>query len=80
MLTSTITRQCLCGLSSGKYRDDGLCAEFTGPARIIGMLNNEYLSSLNVKVIPFKTYYKWFPILSNEQNHVYDLNVKPKIS
>jgi hypothetical protein len=72
MLTKTI-RKCLCKKSSGRYMSDGLYVENTGPCRVIGMINHEYISSLSVNIIPFKTKYTWFPIISDKENHVYKL-------
>lgn len=67
-------RKCLCGKSAGNYKPDGLFAVFSchkeGRARIIGMLNSEVQSSVNLPIIPFETSYTWFPIIADGRNHV----------
>jgi hypothetical protein len=73
-LITNQSRKCFCGKSAGRYRSNGLYAEFTGPARIIGLINSEYKVSLKAPIIPYVTTYKWFPIISNEEYHVYKLS------
>lgn len=58
-------RSCLCGKSTGKYVDN-TWVKYSGPARIIGMLNSEYWESKKAPVVPFVTNYKWFPILEGD--------------
>ena len=70
------TRKCICGRSAARYRKDGVIAEITGPARLLGMINNEYIVSLKAEIIPYKTTYRWFPIISDELNHVIVLSTE----
>lgn len=62
--------QLLCGESSGHYDVKGVNAHIRGPARVLGMINREYARSLVDPVIPFRTRYDWFPILSEPNHHV----------
>lgn len=41
-------RKCACGKSKGKYVDD-LYATYSGPARILGFNNFEYVRTLKIK-------------------------------
>lgn len=62
-LRLNVLRKCFCGISEGKYIDQKN-VQIKGPARVIGMDNYEYILSLTVNIVPFKTYYRWFPIIS----------------
>ena len=53
-------RRCLCGRSEGAYFDDGLWAWCAGPARVIGLRNQDYARSLVEEQIPYQTNYPWF--------------------
>jgi hypothetical protein len=66
------TRICGCGVTKGRYLEGDMVALICGPkARVIGMLNSEYIVSKTVKVVPFRTHFRWFPILSEPQHNVY---------
>lgn len=70
-LASSVTRVCLCGASKGRYLQNGVTALVTGNhVRVLGMLNTEYNVSKQVPVIPFHTYYRWFPILLEPAHNV----------
>jgi hypothetical protein len=62
------------GSSKGVYQKNKLFVVILGDCRVLGMLNSEYIISLTAPVIPFKTNYKWFPILSEEEHHVLKSN------
>jgi hypothetical protein len=72
---SKIALKCPCGLSKGKYLQNGLTAVIAGECRALGMINPEYIKSLNTPTIPFETYYKWFPILSDPKHNVIKMTV-----
>lgn len=71
---STETRTCKCGKCHGRYLADNLTAVVysisSEHVRVLGMLNEEYESSKTLPVVPFRTYYKWFPILLKPEHHV----------
>jgi hypothetical protein len=48
-----------------------------GHARNVGMLNSEYVKSLVTPTIPWKTHYRWFPILPEEQHNVVKSSTPP---
>lgn len=54
-------RSCRCGKSWGRYTDN-VQAEYGGPSRILGMLNEEYAVSLTVEPVPYGQNYRWFVI------------------
>lgn len=54
-------RHCWCEQSQAGYVDE-LWVEYSGPCRILGMINSEYSLSIKAKVIPYLTRYDWFPI------------------
>jgi hypothetical protein len=68
------TRACLCGQSMGRYRSDGVFAEFTGTARILGLSNRDYVRSTTEPVIPWVSTYRWFPIVATPEHHVFQLS------
>lgn len=51
---------CLCGRSQGTYIDRRQ-AEYSGPARVLGMLNGEYADSIHTDSTE-KINYRWFVI------------------
>ena len=55
-------RTCLCGKSKGHYKDGGVLAVYSGPARIIGLRSLDYHSAEHGKD------YKWWVI--KDGNHV----------
>ncbi len=74
-MTSSTVRNCMCGMSKGRYLKNGLTGIICGKyARLIGLLNQEYNISLTTPTIPFHTYYKWFPILSEKEHNVLKLS------
>lgn len=65
------TTTCHCKASQARYKRDGIYAIVCGKdARILGMLNEEYKTSIHATIVPFETNYKWFPILSQDIHHV----------
>jgi hypothetical protein len=67
-LTTKVVRTCACQSSRGAYRDGGVVAVIAGePARVLGMLNSEYVRSMRVPTVPWSTYYRWFPILTQHE-------------
>ncbi len=68
-IKSTV-KQCDCGLSKGMYQKDQLNVVIVGECRVLGMLNQEYVTSLTAPIVPFKLIYKWFPILPEAEHHV----------
>lgn len=55
-------RTCRCGRSGGRYIDR-VWAEYRGPSRILGMLNQEVSQSLRDTHVPFEgPHYRWFVI------------------
>lgn len=56
-------RTCGCGAAEGYYLPDGLHVEYSGLARILGMLNGEWrMSLLFPPERPFEQDFKWFVI------------------
>jgi hypothetical protein len=69
-LATATTRSCHCGKSSGKYVDD-LWVHYSGPARILGLLNSEYTRSLKeptrISALGLsEPTFKWFVIVEGE--------------
>lgn len=54
-------RECECRKSGGEYVDM-LQVQYTGPARILGMLNTEMKLSLNEFKERYEENYRWFVI------------------
>jgi hypothetical protein len=70
-LSSKQIRTCLCGESKGYYAKNGVTAFIYGEkSRAIGFINSEYIKSLTQEIVPWQTYYKWFPIISVPEHHV----------
>ena len=55
-------RNCLCGQSNGKYLENGVHAEYSGPSRILGIDNQQMAKSYeDVTRVPYRgPYYEWF--------------------
>jgi hypothetical protein len=63
---------CQCRASQAQYLRDGLNVLLLGEhARVLGMLNREYRTSLSAPIVPFETNYRWFPILPQPEHHVH---------
>jgi hypothetical protein len=64
-------RTCICEASCGAYKADRITAVIYGKyARVLGIENSELIASLKTKIIPFNTYFKWFPIISSLEHNV----------
>jgi len=65
------TRTCACGETRGRYLSNGLTVLVVGPsARVLGMINDEYRASIVQPIVPFQTYFRWFPILLEAKHNV----------
>lgn len=62
-------RTCECGQSVGRYTDN-VHAEYRGPARVLGMRNQEIHRSLRDVHVPFVgPHYRWWVITEGEHIH-----------